>query len=213
MVDVDAVLFDLDGTLIDSGAAVRRSWLTWAQQEGIDPRLLVSRHGWPSAAIVEALLPPERRKSALRRIDDLEVADTEGVIALPGAVELLAALAADAWAIATSCGTPLAHARIAAAALPMPEVLVTAHDVSRGKPDPEPYLLAAELLGVDPARCLVVEDAPAGLAAARSAGARTLAVTTTYGPSDLDADIVVPSLASVAAADVTFGGVRLEVLV
>ena len=196
-----AVLFDMDGTLIDSTPVVDRSWLRWAQEEDVDPARLAGMHGVPAAGIVERLLPPERRAAAVRRIDAIELADTEGITVLPGAAEALVALPRGRAAIATSCTRPLALARIAATSLAAPEVVVTADDVERGKPDPAPYLLAVARLGVQAARCLVVEDAPSGLASARAAGCATLAVATTHSVADLRAagpDAVVASLAAVA---------------
>jgi mannitol-1-/sugar-/sorbitol-6-phosphatase len=197
-----AVLFDMDGTLIDSIAVVVRSWLRWAQEEGVDPHRLAGFHGVPARGIAERLLPPDRVDSAVERIEAIEVADTDGITILPGAVDALDALASlagevDRCAIATSCTAPLATARIAATRLPAPRVVVTASDVAQGKPHPDPFLLAARRLGVDPTDCLVVEDAPGGLEAARAAGCRTLAVTTTTAPADLIADAVVDTLADV----------------
>jgi mannitol-1-/sugar-/sorbitol-6-phosphatase len=194
-----AVLFDMDGTLIDSIPTVVRSWLRWAQEEDVDPRRLAGFHGVPARGIAERLLPPERVDAAVARIEAIEVADVEGITVLPGALDALAALGADhRSAIATSCTAPLAAARIAATGLPVPPVVVTASDVTRGKPHPEPFLLAAARLGVDPAECLVVEDAPGGLEAARAAGCSTLAVATTTAPADLIADAVVENLAAVS---------------
>jgi sugar-phosphatase len=162
----------------------------------------------PARGIAERLLPPERVDAAVARIEAIEVADVEGITVLPGALEALAALrgsgiqgASEAdhrCAIATSCTAPLAAARISATGLPVPEVVVTASDVTRGKPHPEPFLLAAARLGVEPTECLVVEDAPGGLEAARAAGCSTLAVATTTAPADLIADAVVENLAAVA---------------
>lgn len=194
-----AVLFDMDGTLIDSIPAVVRSWLRWADEEDVDPRRLTGFHGVPARGIAERLLPPERVDAAVARIEAIEVADVEGISVLPGALEALAALGGphDRCAIATSCTAPLAQARIAATGLPVPRVLVTASDVTRGKPHPEPFLLAASRLGVEPSDCLVVEDAPGGLVAARAAGCATLAVTTTTARADLVADAVVENLAAV----------------
>jgi len=192
-----AVLFDMDGTLIDSTPSVERCWARWAQEMGVDLQRLLGWHGVPARAIAEALLPPERVEAGVARINQLEVEDTDGIRPLPGAAEALGLLPAGRAAIATSCTRPLAGARIAAAGLVVPDVVVTADDVVRGKPDPEPFVLAAQRLGVDPARCLVVEDAPAGLAAARAAGCATLAVTTTTPPEGLDADVVVRDLAQV----------------
>jgi len=197
-----AVLFDMDGTLVDSTPNVVRSWVRWAQEEGIDPRRLAGFHGVPSRSIVEHLLPTERVDAAVARIDALELADTDGITVLPGALEALKALSGepDRCAIATSCTVPLARARITATGIPAPQVVVTADDVDRGKPHPDPYLLAAQRLGVDPRDCLVVEDAPGGLESARAAGCATLALTTTTAPADLFADVVVGTLADVSFA-------------
>jgi sugar-phosphatase len=207
-----AVVFDMDGTLIDSTAVVVRSWVRWAQEHDIDPRRLQGFHGVPAAAIVAELLPRHRHEDAVARITELELADTDGIDVLPGAAEALAALAPDHSAIATSCTAPLAAARISASGLVAPRVLVTADDVERGKPHPDPFLLAAQRLGVDPADCLVVEDAPGGLAAARAAGCSTLAVVTTTRREELvgAADAVVTDLSHVAFARPDGGGVLVS---
>lgn len=207
--DFAAVLFDMDGTLIDSTPVVVRSWLRWADEEGVDPHRLAGFHGIPSRAIAERLLPAERVDAAVERIDAIELGDTDGMSVLPGAVEALEALRPAHCAIATSCSTPLARVRIRATGLPAPEVVVTATDVERGKPHPDPYLLAARRLGVDPTRCLVVEDAPGGLEAARAAGCATLAVSTTTNRADLVADAVVDDLSDVRFR-VDGAGVRLS---
>ncbi len=204
-----AVLFDLDGTLVDSTAAVVRSWARWAQEEGVDPRALNGSHGRPAAEIAASVLPAGRVTAAVARIEAIELADTGGVAPLPGAVAALVALPDGRAAVATSCTRPLAAARIGAAGLAAPRVVVTVDDVTRGKPAPDPFLLAAERLGVDPTRCLVVEDAPAGLAGARAAGCATLAVTTTHGPDELEADVVVATLADVVLA-ATGAGVEVR---
>ena len=217
--DFAAVLFDMDGTLIDSIPVVVRSWLRWAEEEDVDPERLVGFHGVPARGIAEKLLPPERVDAAVDRIEAIETADTDGITILPGTLEALATLTAvrsddgagvtgDLCAIATSCTRPLAAARIAATGLPAPAVVVTASDVAQGKPHPDPFLLAARRLGVDPRDCLVVEDAPGGLEAARAAGCSTLAVTTTTVPADLIADAVVGTLADVRFS-VVGGRVRL----
>jgi mannitol-1-/sugar-/sorbitol-6-phosphatase len=193
----DAVLFDLDGTLVDSGAAVRRSWLAWAIESSVTAEQLHGFHGMPTAQILAELVPAEQVPAAAERLEQLEVGDVDDVVLLPGAARALSDIDPARAAIVTSCTAPLAAARIAAAAVASPAVVVTASDVEIGKPDPAPYLLAAQRLGADPTRCLVVEDAVSGLVAARAAGMATLAVTTTYQAAALEADVVVTDLDAV----------------
>ncbi len=191
-----AALFDNDGTLIDSTESVRRSWGRWAIEYGVDPDRLTGFHGVPAAAIVAQVLPDRDHEVALARIVALEEADTEGILALPGAARALHAVAARG-AVVTSATRSLGMARLEAAKLPIPEVVVSADDVTHGKPDPEPYVLAASRLGVAPEQCLVVEDAPSGIAAARAAGCAVLAVVTTTPEANLFADLVVQELSRV----------------
>lgn len=194
-----AVIFDNDGTLVDSTGSVERSWVRWAVEHGVDPYALVGHHGMPAAAIIASVAPHVDAAAALRRIEQLEVDDVEGVIALPGVHDALEALAHAPVAVATSATRDLATVRLAAARIAIDEV-VTFDDVERGKPYPDPFLLAAQRLGVDPADCLVCEDAPSGITAAGANGCAVLAVTTTSEAGALsDADLVVGSL-----ADVTF---------
>ncbi len=193
----DGVIFDMDGTLIDSTPAVIRSWSTWATEYGFAPKELLVHHGIPAASVVRAVLPEDLHEAATERINALELADLEGIVVLPGAADALRALANAKNAIATSCSVPLAEARIKVANLAAPSVLVTADDVTHGKPHPEPFLVAARRMGLDPERCLVVEDAPKGLEAARAAGCFTLAVSTTTAPDKLEADAVVRDLSAV----------------
>jgi mannitol-1-/sugar-/sorbitol-6-phosphatase len=178
---VEAVLLDMDGTLVDSDGAVERAWNTWATEHGVDPAsALAIAHGSPAETTVRELLPAlgpvEVAESAARQLalqyDDLgDVAPTEG------SERLVAILSQRAWrwAVVTTADRRLADARLAAAGIAVP-VLVTAEDVAAGKPDPEGYLLAAQRLGVAPQRCLVVEDTATGLAAGRAAGALTAAL-------------------------------------
>nr|WP_275588444.1 HAD-IA family hydrolase [Microlunatus panaciterrae] len=196
--EFEAVIFDMDGTLIDSTPAVIRSWAAWASEHDLSADQLAGFHGVPAAGIVRRLLPQERWAAALERINDLELNDVGDIDVLPGAAEALAVLPSGQSAIATSCTRPLAEARIAAARLRPPAVLVTVDDVRRGKPAPDPFLEAARRLGAHPTRCLVVEDAPMGLAAARAAGCATLAVSTTTAPDLLEADAVVVDLSAVS---------------
>jgi mannitol-1-/sugar-/sorbitol-6-phosphatase len=205
----EAVIFDLDGTLIDSTPAVIRAWDTWANEYGLPPMDLRMHHGTPSASVVRAVLPEHLHEAGMQRITEIEIADLHDVVVLPGAVEALASLANAKTAIATSCTVPLAEARIAASQLVLPSVLVTADDVTHGKPHPEPFLQAARQLGADPRRCLVVEDAPQGLEAARAAGCFTLAVVTTTPREALDADAIVTDLSEVRF-DANHEGIRVR---
>jgi sugar-phosphatase len=205
----DAVLFDLDGTLIDSTPAVERTWQRWALGHGLVPGSWSFQHGVPARQMLALLIPAAEVDAAFERLTEIEVSDLDGIVLLPGSVEALAALPDGRAAIATSGTEPLAKARISHTGLPAPSVVVTASDTPIGKPDPAPYLLAAQRLGVDPARCLVVEDAPAGLVAARAAGCATLAVLTTHPADDLDADALADSLADVRFT-VGQDGVRLH---
>lgn len=213
-----AVLFDMDGTLIDSIGAVQRSWITWAGEHDLDVSRLQGFHGVPAAGVIAALRPDldaDGQAEAVRRIEALEVADTEGIVILPGAAEALEDLAIGGAkvAIVTSCTDPLAESRIAATGLRHPEVVVTASQVERGKPHPDPFLLAARLLDVDPADCLVVEDAVSGLQAARAAGLTgALAVLHTTPREQLVpyADLVVPGLDAVRFAVDESGRISLH---
>src|SRR5713101_9055808 len=180
------VLFDLDGVLVDSTPAVARVWAWWAREHGFDPEEVVKKaHGRPSITTIREPLPDADYAAEDREVERREIADVEGVIPLPGAMELLQALPLERWAIVTSCTRALAHVRIAAAGLPKPNHLVTATDVRHGKPHPEPYLKGAQMLGVPAADCLVVEDAPAGIRAGKAAGASVLALRTTASDAEL----------------------------
>ncbi|WP_405818845.1 HAD family hydrolase [Streptomyces sp. NBC_00838] len=209
-IHADALLFDNDGTLISSMASVYRCWTRWAGEFGIsaDDFARVELHGRPAAEIVADLLPAATVPAAVARIEQLEVEDVAGgVVLLPGAADLLASLPADRWAVVTSASRRLAGARLAEVGI-RPGTLIAADDITRGKPDPEPFLLAADRLGVDPARCVVFEDAPAGLRSGAAAGMRTVALTTTHDRSELTADAVVGDLTAVS---VQVRGVELEI--
>ena len=204
----DAVLFDMDGTLIDSMDGSLRAWHAWAAEHDVDPAHLADLGGRPAAQVIPALLTAERVADALARIEHLEVqAAAEGIEVLPGTVEALAALPPDRVAIVTSCTRELLAARLAGSRLQHPREIVTFDDVAHGKPSPDPFLLGAQRLGFDPARCLAVEDAPAGLTSARTAGCSTLAVGATHPHAELDADAHAPDLAhvrfTVTAAGIT----------
>lgn len=208
-----AVLFDMDGTLISSVASVVRSWSRLAEELAVPPLQFGELHGIPGRDLVQRLLPdrsPEQREQALRRVVEMEMDDTDDIEVLPGTVHALTTLAGTTrCAVVTSCGRDLAAARLRAAGVTVPAVVVTADDVRRGKPDPEPFRTGARLLDVDPRDCLVVEDAPAGLASARAAGCATLALATTMAADRLDGDLVVRDLDAVRF-DLMPDGVRVR---
>ncbi len=180
------VLFDLDGVLVDSTPAVARVWTIWAKKHGFDPDEVVRQaHGRPSITTIRELLPNADHEAENREVERGEIEDVADVIPLPGALELLQALPQDRWTIATSCTRRLAEVRIRAAGLPVPKHMITSTDVQRGKPDPEPYIKAAKILGLSPADCIVMEDAPAGIRAGKAAGARVLALRTTAPDAEL----------------------------
>ncbi len=211
-IHAQALLFDNDGTLVSSLASVDRCWTRWATEYGITAEEFarVELHGRPAAEIAADLLPAEVVPEAVARIEDLEVADVPngGVHLLPGTRAFLDSLPAERWAVVTSATRRLAEARLDAVGI-LPKTLVAADDITRGKPDPEPYLLAARTLGVDPAHCVVFEDAPAGLAAGRAAGMATVALTTTHQAHELHADLVVENLSALSAL-VTERGVEVS---
>ena len=212
-IHAEALLFDNDGTLVSSLESVHRCWTRWAEEFGITAEEFarVELHGRPAVEIAADLLPADVVPRALARIEQLEVEDVPngGVHLLPGTRAFLDALPTDRWAVVTSATRRLAEARLEAVGI-LPKTLVAADDVTRGKPDPEPYLLAARELGVDPARCVVFEDAPAGLRAGRAAGMTTVALTTTHQAHELDADLVVENLSALSAL-VTGGNVEISV--
>lgn len=193
----DAVLFDMDGTLISSIAAVERAWVTWATEEGVPLEKLLTLHGKPAIESLRSMVAPERVGPSLERIVWLEENDIDGIVLLPGAVAALESIPDSMRAIVTSCTRNLAAIRIEASRLPAPSVVVTYDDVTHGKPHPEPFLLGASRLGVDPSRTLVVEDAPGGLEAAKAAGMATLGVLGTHKAEELDADAVAVDLSHV----------------
>lgn len=183
-----AVLFDLDGVLVDSDAAILASWQTWAAPHGLDVREIWRIcHGVQTIQTIRRVAPHLDAEKEAAAILAIELADAQGLHAHPGAAELLRSLPQGSWAIVTSGKRELALARLQYASLPVPDVLITAEDVMRGKPDPEAFVLAAKRLGVSPESCLVVEDAPAGLQAARAAGMTAIGVTTTAPASELSA--------------------------
>jgi len=206
----DAVLFDLDGVLVDSTASVTRSWGRWAVEYDVSAQALQENHGQPAQALVQRLLGPERVAAGLARIESIEVDDAAAVEAIPGARDLFASLPEHRRAVVTSGTPPIATARLRTAGFPLPRTLVTADDVPRGKPDPAPYLLAAQRLGLPPERCLAVEDAPAGIASATAAGCQVLAVTGTAPAEELAAAALTVDGLDRVTVHVDDDGVRLK---
>src|SRR5262249_24425822 len=194
-----AILFDLDGVLVDSTPSVSRQWRLWAKENNVDAEKVVqTAHGLRTIEVVRLLAPHLDAEAEVQRIERREAADTDGVTVMPGATELVKSLPRDRWGVVTSGTRHLATSRLRLAKLPLPEVLVSADDVAKGKPDPEPYLRGAQLLGVNPSECLVIEDAPAGIRAAHAGGMRAIALTSTYSASALnEADTVVRSLGEI----------------
>lgn len=175
-----AILFDMDGVLMDSTAAVTRVWRAWAEEHGFDAGHVAHiAHGRPSLTTIRELLPDADHEAENRIVERREMEDLEGVVACAGARELLAALPEDQWALVTSSTRPLAQVRLRAGGLPLPRYIVTGSDVAHGKPHPEPFLKGAEILGVAPRDCLVIEDTAAGICAGKAAGCRVLAFRTT----------------------------------
>jgi sugar-phosphatase len=198
----DALLADVDGTLVDSSVAVAETWREVAGRFGVDAdAVLRVCHGRRDEDVVDDFFPPRTHDAVLDLIADLELKQAWKVRPVHGAAALLGAWAHDRRAAVTSGSRQLMTARLRGAGLPVPSVLVAAEDVKRGKPHPEGFLVAAERLGVPIEGCVVVEDAPAGVAAGKTAGAFVVAVASTHAPADLvDADVVVHRLADVAAA-------------
>lgn len=196
-------LFDLDGTLVDSLPVVERSWQFWAESYGVDPQAVLDFiHGKQAITTLRHFMPGKSEaeiQAEFLRLEQIEANDLDGIRALPGAIALLQHLDAQSipWAIVTSGSIPVAHARHRAAGLPAPAVFVTAEQVKRGKPQPDAYLLGAELLGLPPQDCLVVEDAQAGVQSGLAAGCHVAAVNVPpETPELLEVDFVLSTLAS-----------------
>lgn len=193
-----AIIFDVDGVLIDSDPVAERHWRAWADRHGVDYDAIARiHHGRPTVETIRQVAPHVDAAKEAHSKETAEADDTNGLILYPGAKELLAGLPRDRWGVATSGTRRTVSLRFPYLGLLEPSVMVTADDVQRGKPAPDPYLLAAERLGVAPADCLVIEDAPAGVEAAKAAGATVIAVTTTNRAEDLGlADAIAPALAA-----------------
>jgi len=210
-VKTKGILFDMDGVLISSIGSVVRCWRQWAEHYDVpNAEIYEVPHGMRAIEIVKQLRPDIDPQEGLRVIEDLEMEDVAGLTVLPGVRTLLASLPLDRWAIVTSATHRLLIRRLEVAGLPIPQRIISADMVERGKPDPEPYRRGAELLGLPAAECLVIEDAPSGVGAGLAAGSRVLGVLGTHSAEDLkDATWIVPSLEAVAV-DTDADGLKLQ---
>jgi sugar-phosphatase len=194
--ECSAILFDLDGVLVDSTRSVTRQYRKWSEENGLDPEeVLRIGHGVRTIEIVRKFTPHLDPEAETRMIEQREAGDHDGVTVMPGALDLVKSLPLNKWCVVTSGTLRLATARLNLAGIPIPRIFVTAEDVDKGKPDPAPYLRGARLLGFDPSSCLVIEDAPAGIRAAHAGGMKVIALTSTF-PEDIisNADVVVQKL-------------------
>src|SRR5580700_2373510 len=186
LIQCSAVLFDMDGVLVDSTPAVARVWTSWALEHALVPDTVVRQaHGRPSLATIIELLPNGDHAAENREVERREIEDIADVVALPGALPLLQTIPRHRWAVVTSATRALAEVRLRAAGLPIPRHLVTSNDLQRGKPFPDPYLKGAEILKMAPTDCVVAEDAASGVRAGKAAGARVLALLTTSSETEL----------------------------
>jgi sugar-phosphatase len=207
MAELRAVLFDMDGTLVASGAVVERHWRLFADRHGLDADAFLGEvHGVRSSEVIARIAPWLDARAEATALDTAEERDFDGIRAVEGAAAVLAALPPASWAVVTSAHRSLALSRLAHAGLPAPQTLVCGDETAHGKPDPEGYLEAARLLGADPADCLVVEDAPVGIAAGRAAGMLVLGITTNHTQAELiGADGYVADLRNLSAAVAALG--------
>lgn len=187
-----AILFDMDGVLVDSTAAVAGTWGRWARAHSLDPqRVIDGAHGRRTIETVRAFAPHLNAEEEAGRIENTEAMELNTVTVIPGAVALLRSLPVTQWGVVTSATRPMAEIRLRDAGFPVPGVLVTADDVVRGKPHPEPYLKGAAGLGIAPELCVVFEDSPAGISAATAAGIRVIGLLTTYPAEELEQAVAV----------------------
>jgi sugar-phosphatase len=191
-----AILFDLDGVLVESRPAVERQWSIWAREHHLDPAAVIHvAHGRPTIDTIRAVAPQLDAVAEAHKIEQREISDLDGVAAIPGAAGLLARIPNDRWAVVTSGTRDLATTRLRAVGLPIPRIMISAGDITHGKPDPEPYLKGAAALGFPPRDSVVIEDSPPGIHAGKAAGMRTIAIPTTYPVEELrHADVLLQRL-------------------
>jgi sugar-phosphatase len=197
-----AILFDLDGVLIDSTRSVDRQWRAWAREQGIDEEKVIAiAHGVRAIEVIRAVAPHLDAEAELRKLESREADDRVDVAVMPGAIDLVNTIPDGRWGVVTSGTRDLAAARLRLGGLRVPKVLVTAEDVANGKPHPEPYLRGAKLLGVKPQECLVIEDAPAGIRSAHAGGMKVVGFASTYKKEKLgEADAAVDGFEELSVA-------------
>jgi mannitol-1-/sugar-/sorbitol-6-phosphatase len=195
-----AILLDLDGVLVDSTGSVERHWRMWARELGVDEEKVVAiAHGVRAIEVIRTVAPHLDAEAELRRLEAEESDDHHLLVAMPGAIDLVRSIPGSRWGVVTSGSRHLAADRLRLVGVPNPPVMVTADDVTNGKPHPEPYLKGAQLLGVPPPECLVIEDAPAGIHSAHAGGMKVIGLASTYEASRLsEADAVVKNLEQIS---------------
>jgi mannitol-1-/sugar-/sorbitol-6-phosphatase len=208
-----AILFDLDGVLVDSTSAVDREWREWAAKKGVDgDAIMAIAHGVRTVEVIRRVAPHLDAAAEAAMIENHEAGDQRGVTVMPGSIDLVRSIPEGRWGVVTSGSRLLATNRLRFCGLPVPEVLVTSDDVTHGKPHPEPYLKGAGRLGFSPADCLVIEDAPAGIESARAAGTTVIGITSTYGVSALEqANAVIRKLGQIQVSLNGAGKLGVEV--
>jgi len=208
-----AILFDLDGVLVDSTGAVDREWRAWARRKGVDgDAVMAIAHGVRTLEVIRRAAPHLDAEAEVLELENREADHQEGVSVMPDALDLVWSIPNGRWGVVTSGTKLLASARLRFCGLPVPEVLVTADEVAHGKPHPEPYLTGAERLGFAPAECLVIEDAPAGIESAHAAGMKVIGIASTYAARFLEqADAVIAQLAAIHVASNGTGKLTVNV--
>lgn len=208
---VEAVLFDMDGTIVDSSIPVEKAWRIWAESHGVDfGRVMAVMHGRRAIETMQMLAPGLPQPETVERFLEREALDFEGIVEIPGAGAFIASLPAGRWGVVTSAVQSMARSRIRAAGLPDPRVLVSADMVGNGKPHPEGFLRAAELLGVEPTKCLAFEDAPAGIEAAKAAGMIVVGVETNYTRAELGVERAIADFRAVVGRACDGGGIEVD---
>lgn len=185
-IECDALLFDLDGVLLDSTECIQNTWKMWGQKRGIPlEKIMAVAHGRRAVETIRLVAPHLNAEEEAKPLSEWEAITTEGVYVIEGALPLVSALPSDGWAVVTSGTYGIASARMRCTGLPIPDIMITADDVVKGKPDPEPYLAASDRMKITPENCVVIEDSPAGIEAAHKAGMRAIGIAFTHPREEL----------------------------